>query len=81
MNMKTKHIHVIEVEPDWYMLYLDGDLHSSGHLYEKEDEITGFLKSENSYNLTTEWVNPDKWKGDADTLEEAKEMYDDVTGV
>jgi len=56
----SPHIHTIDVEPDWFLLYIDGELEEEGPYYNKEDKLKALLKNDTSYSMSDEWFNPDQ---------------------
>jgi hypothetical protein len=70
---------VVDVEPDWFGFYLDGDLYAEGHRYQKEDSYQSLLEGEDgAMEVTHTHLTPDTWHGMDDTLEGLRETYDDL---
>lgn len=70
---------VIDVEPDWFAFYLDGELYAEGHRYQKEKSYQSLLEEKaGTIDVDSMHLTPDKWRGMEDTLEELYETYDDL---
>lgn len=61
----------VDVAEDWVALYVDGDLHEEGHSI----PASWVVKAAGGEVLKVD-VDPDKFVGAPDTLEELKEKYD-----
>lgn len=77
--MVEKHLHIVDVEPDMYIMYVDGEKHSHRHRYEKTDDLINLLENSYSYVVTQEHINCD-WKGVPQTIEEGIKMYQEFVG-
>jgi hypothetical protein len=75
-----KKLHIINIEPDTYMMFIDGERYDRGDRYMKEDTLIELLEKDEQFSVTTEHMHFNKWRGAPKTLEEAEEMYDDVDG-
>lgn len=75
----TREITIIDFEPDWAALYVDGELRYEGHQYNKEDWLKELLE-EGGFKVDEMYCGESAtrpWQGTPATLGEAEEMYGD----
>ena len=73
--MEEHELHVIDVEPNTSLMYLNGELDASLDNYMKERYYQDLLEQEATYEVSQEHIHVDTWQGRPQTLEEAQEMY------
>jgi hypothetical protein len=74
-----KTVTVVEFEPDWVAVYVDGELYGDGHHYQLARLLKELLTEDYDVSeVNGEWFDPETWKGTPDTLSEVGEVYGNV---
>ena len=69
---------VIDIEPDWFAIFVDGELEAEGHPYQQDGALDKIVNRNSDVTIERGWFEPDTWQGMPQTLDEAKDLYPNI---
>lgn len=69
-------VAIVDVEPDWTGVYVDGELVEEGHTYHKTQMLTRVINDLDVYSTENyHFESPDPWKGLPEQFENLTDTY------